>query len=102
MDEEADNVVDSPFFNYIESCLRHKSETVVYEAAHAIVNLRKITARDLAPSVSVLQLFCTSPKASLRFAAARTLNKVSTDVANFVVNRLDSPVLELHYFCRLR
>nr|CAD7596228.1 unnamed protein product [Timema genevievae] len=68
---------DSPLFEFIESCLRHKSEMVIYEAAHAIVNLRRTTARELAPAVSVLQLFCSSPKPTLRFAAVRTLNKVA-------------------------
>jgi coatomer protein complex subunit gamma len=67
---------DSPLFEFIESCLRHKSEMVIYEAAHAIVNLRRTTSRELAPAVSVLQLFCSSPKPTLRFAAVRTLNKV--------------------------
>lgn len=49
---------------------------VVYEAAHAIVNLRATTPRELAPAVSVLQIFCASSKPSLRFAAVKTLNKV--------------------------
>lgn len=31
----------------------------------------------MAPAVSALQLFCSSPKAALRFAAVRTLNKIS-------------------------
>ncbi|KAG8228024.1 hypothetical protein J437_LFUL003659, partial [Ladona fulva] len=31
----------SPLFDFLESCLRHKSEMVVYEAAHAIVNVRR-------------------------------------------------------------
>ena len=56
--------------------LRHKSEMVVYEAAHAIVNLKRTTSRELIPAVSVLQLFCSSPKPTLRFAAVRTLNQV--------------------------
>ncbi|XP_015257987.1 PREDICTED: coatomer subunit gamma-2 [Cyprinodon variegatus] len=34
-------------------------------------------AQELAPAVSVLQLFCSSPKAALRYAAVRTLNKVA-------------------------
>ena len=68
---------DSPMFDFIESCLRHKSEMVIYEAAHAIVNMKHTTAKELAPAVSVLQLFCSSPKPTLRFAAVRTLNKVS-------------------------
>nr|UYR00236.1 coatomer subunit gamma [Plectrocnemia conspersa] len=68
---------DSPLFEFVESCLRHKSEMVVYEAAHAIVNLKRTTSRELAPAVSILQLFCGSPKPTLRFAAVRTLNRVA-------------------------
>jgi coatomer protein complex subunit gamma len=77
MIEEEDHDSNSPYFDFIESCLRHKSEMVIYEAAHAIVNMKRTTARELAPAVSVLQLFCSSPKPTLRFAAVRTLNKVS-------------------------
>ncbi|XP_074645563.1 coatomer subunit gamma-2-like isoform X1 [Tubulanus polymorphus] len=68
---------ESPMFEFVESCLRHKSEMVIYEAAHAIVNMKHTTAKELAPAVSVLQLFCSSPKPTLRFAAVRTLNKVA-------------------------
>lgn len=50
---------------------------VIYEAAHAIVNMKDTTARELAPAVSVLQLFLSSPKPTLRFAATKTLNKVN-------------------------
>lgn len=64
-------------FTFIESCLRHKSEMVIYEAAHAIVNLKNTNARVLSPAFSILQLFCSSPKATLRFAAVRTLNRVA-------------------------
>ncbi|KAK7862012.1 hypothetical protein R5R35_002151 [Gryllus longicercus] len=76
-DSNGNSSPDSPLFEFIESCLRHKSEMVIYEAAHAIVNLRRTTSRELAPAVSVLQLFCSSPKPTLRFAAVRTLNKVA-------------------------
>ncbi|KAM4650953.1 coatomer subunit gamma-1 [Discoglossus pictus] len=75
--EEEDGNHDSPLFDFIESCLRNKHEMVVYEAASAIVNLPSCTAKELAPAVSVLQLFCSSPKAALRYAAVRTLNKVA-------------------------
>ena len=67
---------DSPLYEFLESCLRHKSEMVIYEAAHAIVNMKATSAKELAPAVSVLQLFCGSSKPTLRFAAVRTLNKV--------------------------
>lgn len=75
--ENDDSETAQPYIEFIECCLRHKSEMVIYEAAHAIVNLRK-TARDLAPAVSVLQLFCGSSKASLRLAGARTLAKLTS------------------------
>ncbi|RXM99165.1 Coatomer subunit gamma-2 [Acipenser ruthenus] len=75
--EETDGGHDNPLFDFIESCLRNKHEMVVYEAASAIVHLPNCTARELAPAVSVLQLFCSSPKAALRYAAVRTLNKVA-------------------------
>merc|ERR1711978_613853 len=77
MIEEEDGDSSSPYFDFVESCLRHKSEMVIYEAAHAIVNMKKTTSKELAPAVSVLQLFCSSPKPTLRFAAVRTLNKVA-------------------------
>lgn len=77
-DDQAGNTNgESSLFEFIQSCLRHKSEMVVYEAAHAIVNLKRTSARELAPAVSILQLFCGSPKATLRFAAVRTMNKVA-------------------------
>ncbi|EFO21327.1 coatomer gamma subunit [Loa loa] len=74
-DDEAGT--ESHFFQFIESCLRHKSEMVIYEAASAIVRLPRTTSSELSPAISVLQLFCSSPKPALRFAAVRTLNKVS-------------------------
>ncbi|CAF4887494.1 coatomer subunit gamma [Pieris napi] len=74
--EEDDSDASQPYMEFIECCLRHKYEMVNYEAAHAIVNLRK-TDRDLAPAVSVLQLFCGSSKASLRLAGARTLARLT-------------------------
>lgn len=76
-EEEAGGTADSNLMDFIERCLREKSEMVVYEAAHAIVNLKNINARELAPAISILQLFCGSPKATLRFAAVRTMNKVA-------------------------
>ena len=48
---------------------------VIFEAARAIVGMPDVTARELAPAVTVLQLFLTSSKPVLRFAAVRSLNK---------------------------
>lgn len=73
---EVENDSDQ-MYEFLESCLRNKSEMVIYEAARAIINIRNVTARQLAPAVSVLQLFLSSPKPTLRFAAVRTLNKIA-------------------------
>jgi coatomer protein complex subunit gamma len=66
-----------PFYDFLEACLRHKSEVVVFEAARAICAMRGVTARELGPAVTVLQLFLSSSKPVSRFAAVRTLNRVA-------------------------
>jgi coatomer protein complex subunit gamma len=50
---------------------------VIYEAAKAICNLPGVDATDLNPAITVLQLFLSSPKPALRFAAMRTLSEVA-------------------------
>lgn len=77
LEEETDETERGRLYDYLESCLRHKSEVVIYEAARGICGLRNVSAKELTPAVSVLQLFLSSPKASLRFAAVRTLNRVA-------------------------
>ena len=64
-------------FSFLESSLRHKSEMVVYEAARAICNLPSVESQDLTPAVSVLQLFLSSPKPTVRFASMKTLAAVA-------------------------
>uniref|UniRef100_A0A0C9S951 Coatomer subunit gamma n=2 Tax=Spermatophyta TaxID=58024 RepID=A0A0C9S951_9CONI len=68
---------DRPFYDYLESCLRHKAEMVIFEAARTITELSGVTSRELTPAITVLQLFLSSSKPVLRFAAVRTLNKVA-------------------------
>ncbi|PRQ23683.1 putative coatomer/calthrin adaptor appendage subdomain, coatomer gamma subunit [Rosa chinensis] len=68
---------DRPFYDYLEGCLRHKAEMVIFEAARAITELHGVTNRELTPAITVLQLFLSSSKPVLRFAAVRTLNKVA-------------------------
>uniref|UniRef100_A0A7C8ZUJ1 Coatomer subunit gamma n=1 Tax=Opuntia streptacantha TaxID=393608 RepID=A0A7C8ZUJ1_OPUST len=68
---------DRPFYDYLEGCLRHKAEMVIFEAARAITELSGVTSRELTPAITVLQLFLSSSKPVLRFAAVRTLNKVA-------------------------
>jgi coatomer protein complex subunit gamma len=74
---EEDSNPDKSLYSFLETCLRHKSEMVIYEAARAICNLRNVTSKELTPAITVLQLFLSSPKPALRFAAVRTLNKVA-------------------------
>merc|ERR1711881_114819 len=75
--EEEPEERQGPLFDFITECLRNKHEMVVYEAASAIVNMTDVNARELAPAVTVLQQFCSSPKPSLRYAGVRTLSKVA-------------------------
>lgn len=74
---EEDTANAGVLYNYLESCLRHKSDIVIYEAARAICNLKNVTARDLTPAITMLQLSLSNPKPAIRFAAVRTLNKVA-------------------------
>lgn len=68
---------ERPFYEFLESCLRHKAEMVIFEAARAITEMNEVTTRELTPAITVLQLFLSSSKPVLRFAAVRTLNKVA-------------------------
>lgn len=77
---------ERPFYDYLEGCLRHKAEMVIFEAARAITELTGVTSRELNPAITVLQLFLSSSKPVLRFAAVRTLNKVAMTHPTAVTN----------------
>ncbi|XP_073525883.1 uncharacterized protein [Phyllobates terribilis] len=83
---ESSQTGDRPFLDYLEGCLRHKAEMVIFEAARAITELNGVTARELTPAITVLQLFLSSSKPVLRFAAVRTLNKVAMSHPMAVTN----------------
>lgn len=65
------------FADYLESCLRHKSEMVMFEAARAICSQKNVSSKRMSPAITVLQLLLCSPRTTLRFAAVRTLNQVA-------------------------
>lgn len=67
-----------PFFDFLEACLKHRADVVIYEAARAIATLPDVTPAELQPAVSVLQRFLVQPKAAQRFAAIRTLNMIAS------------------------
>merc|ERR1719389_1017683 len=71
---------------YLESCLRNKNEMVTYEAAKAFCSLAAVVdstgsmtifGHDMSHAITVLQIFLTSPKPVIRFAAIRTLNQLA-------------------------
>jgi coatomer protein complex subunit gamma len=64
-------------YEYLESCLRNKSDIVEFEAARAFCFMKNVNPRELASSIAVLQQFLGSSKPTQRFAAIRTLNKVA-------------------------
>lgn len=66
-------------YQFLETCLRHKNEMVIYEAAKAMCSLPGVDKGDLNPAITVLQLFLSSPKPALRFAAMRTLSEVAVN-----------------------
>lgn len=60
----------------LTDALHDKNFMVMYEAARSICSLPNLTPVQVAPAVSVLQEFLTSPIPTQRFAAVRTLSKV--------------------------
>lgn len=67
-----------PFFDFLEACLKHRADVVVFEAARAISMLPNVNPGELQPAINVLQRFLVQPKSSLRFAAIRTLNSIAS------------------------
>ncbi|PCH34082.1 coatomer subunit gamma [Wolfiporia cocos MD-104 SS10] len=70
---QEDPNVQRQMFDLLEGWLRHKSDMVNLEAARAICEMKGVTATQLTRSIAVLQLFLSSPKSTLKFAATRTL-----------------------------
>ncbi|KAI0931383.1 hypothetical protein AcW1_001205 [Taiwanofungus camphoratus] len=70
---EEDPNVQKPMFDLLEGWLRHKSDMVNLEAARVICEMKNVTPPQLTRSIAVLQLFLSSPKSTLKFAATRTL-----------------------------
>ncbi|KAI9906995.1 hypothetical protein PsorP6_004038 [Peronosclerospora sorghi] len=65
-----------PLRNFLLQMLRQKNEMIIYEAAKAICAL-PVDEHDLIQAIVVLQMFLGSSKATVRFAAVRTLSQVA-------------------------
>jgi coatomer protein complex subunit gamma len=70
---EEDPNVQKQILDLLDGWLRHKSDMVNFEAARAICEMKHVTASQLTKPIAVLQLFLSSPKPVLKFAATRTL-----------------------------
>ncbi|GAA5994184.1 coatomer subunit gamma [Rhodotorula paludigena] len=81
---EDDPNVQRGMYELIEGYLKHKSDMVNYEAARAICEMKNVGASELNRPIAVLQLFLSSPKATLKFAAIRTLAKLAQTHPNAV------------------
>ncbi|KAJ2781767.1 coatomer subunit gamma [Coemansia javaensis] len=57
--------------------VRHRSDMVSLEAARALCQLRGVDGKELAAAVNALRVFLGSPRATVRFAAIRTLNALA-------------------------
>lgn len=69
---------DKVLLEYIYSCLRNGGDMVIFEAARQLTSLSGMTATELEPVVSALQIFLSSPKPTSRFAAIKTISKIAT------------------------
>ncbi|GAC99544.1 clathrin binding protein [Pseudozyma hubeiensis SY62] len=74
---EEDPNLRAPMMELLEGWLRHKSDMVNYEAARVICEMKNVSTQDLYRPIAVLQLFLSSPKSTLKFAAIRTLAKLA-------------------------
>ncbi|KAJ3721911.1 coatomer subunit gamma [Lentinula raphanica] len=70
---EEDPNTQRQMLEFLEGWLRHKSDMVNFEAARAICEMKYVTPQQLTKPIAVLQLFLSSPKPVLKFAATRTL-----------------------------
>mmetsp|Transcript_23528 Transcript_23528/g.57393 ORF Transcript_23528/g.57393 Transcript_23528/m.57393 type:complete len:908 (-) Transcript_23528:226-2949(-) len=83
---DRDPAIEKPLMAYLDSCLRNRSEMVTYEAARSFCQLAAVDTSgqgtsvfgfDAVHAITVLQIFLTSPKPVVRFAAIRTLNQLA-------------------------
>ena len=64
--------------DFLGSCMRHQNELIIYEAARAVCELQGLVSdSSLKTAITILHMFLTTSKPTLRFAAVRCLNKVA-------------------------
>ncbi|KAF8899210.1 coatomer protein [Infundibulicybe gibba] len=90
---EEDPNVQKQMVDLLEGWLRHKSDMVNFEAARAICEMKNAQPSQLTKSISVLQLFLSSPKPVLNVATCNVdLESLITDpnrsVATYAITTL--------------
>ncbi|WFD31302.1 coatomer subunit gamma [Malassezia sp. CBS 17886] len=74
---EEDPNMRGPLVELLEGWLRHKSDMVNYEAARALCGMKGLAVEHQTRAITVLQLFLSSPRTTLKFAAVRTLAELA-------------------------
>ncbi len=64
-------------YKFLESCLRQKSDMIMFEAAKSICSLPQAEAQDLNPAINLLQQFLSSSKPATRFGSMKILAVVA-------------------------
>ncbi|KAJ2773551.1 coatomer subunit gamma [Coemansia nantahalensis] len=74
---EGDPSRASQLHELLKEWVRHRSDMVSLEAARAMCQLPGLNSKQLTPAVNALQVFLSSPRPTVRFAAIRTLNMLA-------------------------
>ena len=74
---EEDPNMRASLIQLLEGWLRHKSDMVNYEAARALCTMPGVPVEPQTKAISVLQMFLSSPRSVLKFAAVRTLAELA-------------------------
>ena len=77
-------VVDFPFYDYLEGCLRHKAKMVILEGVRAITKWSGVTSQEFNLAITVLKLFLSSSNPILFFAVVDTLNNVGVNCSKTI------------------
>lgn len=62
--------------NFLDRCLHHRVEMVVFESARALCEISNEIEIDITGPIQALQMFLSHLKSGYRFAAVRTLADV--------------------------
>lgn len=88
MSESLETSVENQLAEYLESCLHKSQDMVVFEAAKAICEWPNAPTKSLTAAFTVIQLFLSSTKSIVKYAAIKILNRLAGSRASFVATNL--------------